>query len=186
MSHEVVSTPGVLSGHEDSMLPFLYALGVKSTVPCPAMLMSQVPRQLCNFKSLLLSRKSPALCLLSPFANTDQLASQPDEFEQNHVLILKFKDALPGTVDTSGEDWLYPSCIMQTGGGKPGSCEDQPCLSTWSAAPSPQPLVSEAVLPLLQQHLCGYPPQWSQPSLCLQVRRRCIPQISSAQLTLLG
>lgn len=81
VSHEVVSAPVVLSGHQDSMLQLLYALGVKSTVPCPAMLMSQVPRQVCLFKSLLLGRKSPALCLLSPFANTDQLASHPDEFE---------------------------------------------------------------------------------------------------------
>lgn len=88
------------------MLPLLYALGVKFTVPGPAMLMSQDQRQDRFFTALLLGGKSPALDLLSPFANTDHLASHSDESEQrNHVLILK-QDALLGTVHTSREDRL--------------------------------------------------------------------------------
>lgn len=127
--------------------------------------MSQAPRQVCFSTSLRLGGRRPALCLLRSFANTDPLASHPDECEQqNHVLIFK-QDALLGTVGTLGRTSSHPSCTMQTGGQKPGSYEDQPCLSTVIYCSLPPASSLRSYSSSAPTTPLWMPSQWKQPPL---------------------
>lgn len=163
-----------------------FSMGTKSICALESNTEEPSPKASVHLHILASSGKGLSLCLFSPAANTGQrkytqLASLPDESEQqNHSLTLSQDERL----GNSGHLWeadFGPSRIIQAGGEKPESYEDLLCPSTGAYFPHPLPPPASSSPKLF--FLCpnntsvdAVTPQGTRVPLCLQAYRSCIPK----------